>query len=156
MPQVQIPNLDHCIWRARINHLCKSGLDPIDCKSSFSFFFWGFRYVFLITWMEWEIGEASPEVWILDWYQSVPWCSSHLLSPSRNFSSWQQVKMLSRVPNHHFWVEWLLVLKNASGCNVFRNFALTRYVSWQSQSACLDDTKQPITTLKKHNNLSTD
>ena len=35
MSQVQIPNLDHCIWRARINHLCKSGLDPIDCKSSF-------------------------------------------------------------------------------------------------------------------------
>ena len=72
------------------------------------------------------------------------------------FSSWQPVKMLSRIPNYHFWVEWLLVLKNASGCNVFRNFALTRYVSWQSQSACLDDTKQLITTLKKHNNLSTD
>ena len=34
MSQVQIPNSDHCIWRARINHLCKSGLDPIDCKSS--------------------------------------------------------------------------------------------------------------------------
>ena len=38
MSQVQIPNLDHCIWRARINHLCKSGLDPIDCKSSFEIF----------------------------------------------------------------------------------------------------------------------
>ena len=38
MSQVQIPNLDHCIWRARINHLCKSGLDPIDCKSSFLLF----------------------------------------------------------------------------------------------------------------------
>ena len=34
MSQVQIPNLDHCIWRAWINQLCKSGLDPIDCKSS--------------------------------------------------------------------------------------------------------------------------
>ena len=33
MSQVQIPNSDHCIWRAQINHLCKSGLDPIDCKS---------------------------------------------------------------------------------------------------------------------------
>ena len=38
MSQVQIPNSDHCIWRARINHLCKSGLDPIDCKSSSQFF----------------------------------------------------------------------------------------------------------------------
>ena len=37
MSQVQIHNSDHCIWRARINHLCKSGLDPIDCKSSFFF-----------------------------------------------------------------------------------------------------------------------
>ena len=42
---VQIPKplsqqaSDHCIWRARINHLCKSGLDPIDCKSSFEYFF---------------------------------------------------------------------------------------------------------------------
>ena len=34
MSQVQIPSLDHCIWRAQINHLCKSGLDPIDCKSN--------------------------------------------------------------------------------------------------------------------------
>ena len=34
MSQVQISNLDHCIWRTWINHLCKSGLDPIDCKSS--------------------------------------------------------------------------------------------------------------------------
>ena len=34
MSQVQIPNSDHCIWQAWINHLCKSGLDPIDCKSS--------------------------------------------------------------------------------------------------------------------------
>ena len=34
MSQVQILNSDHCIWRARINHLCKSGLDSIDCKSS--------------------------------------------------------------------------------------------------------------------------
>ena len=37
MSQVQIPNSDHFIWRAWINHLCKSGLDPIDCKSSFQF-----------------------------------------------------------------------------------------------------------------------
>ena len=35
MSQVQIPNSYHCICRARINHLCKSGLDPIDCKSSY-------------------------------------------------------------------------------------------------------------------------
>ena len=34
LSQVQFPNSDHCIWRARINHLCKSGLDHIDCKSS--------------------------------------------------------------------------------------------------------------------------
>ena len=42
MSQVQIPNSDHYIWRARINHLCKSGLDPIDCKSSYNYFahFW--------------------------------------------------------------------------------------------------------------------
>ena len=26
MSQVQIPHLDQCIWQARINHLCKSGL----------------------------------------------------------------------------------------------------------------------------------
>ena len=38
MSQVQIPNSDHCIWRAQINHLCKSGLDPIDCKSSLYFY----------------------------------------------------------------------------------------------------------------------
>ena len=31
MSQVQIPSSDHCIWWARINPLCKSGL---DCKSS--------------------------------------------------------------------------------------------------------------------------
>ena len=31
---VPIPNWGHCIWRAFINQLCKSGLDPIDCKSS--------------------------------------------------------------------------------------------------------------------------
>ena len=37
MAQVQIPNWDHCIWQALINHLCKSRLDPIDCKSR-SFF----------------------------------------------------------------------------------------------------------------------
>ena len=35
MSQVQIPNSDHCIWPAWINHLCKSGLDHIDCKSRF-------------------------------------------------------------------------------------------------------------------------
>ena len=32
--QVQIPYWGHCIWRAWINQRCKSGLDPIDCKSS--------------------------------------------------------------------------------------------------------------------------
>ena len=37
MSQVQIPNSDHCIWRAQINHLCKSGLEPINCKSSLLF-----------------------------------------------------------------------------------------------------------------------
>ena len=29
-----ITNWDHCIWRTWINPPCKSGLDPIDCKSS--------------------------------------------------------------------------------------------------------------------------
>ena len=36
MSQVRIPKSDHCIWWAWINHLCKSGLDPINCKSSLS------------------------------------------------------------------------------------------------------------------------
>ena len=35
MSQVQISNSGHCIWWAWINHLCKSGPDPIDCKSSY-------------------------------------------------------------------------------------------------------------------------
>ena len=34
MSQVQIFNWNHCIWRAWINPLCKSGLDPIDFKFS--------------------------------------------------------------------------------------------------------------------------
>ena len=32
--QFQISNWDHCFWWAWIKPLCKSGLDSIDCKSS--------------------------------------------------------------------------------------------------------------------------
>ena len=34
VPFLMITNWDHCIWRTWINPPCKSGLDPIDCKSS--------------------------------------------------------------------------------------------------------------------------
>ena len=34
LSQFQISNWDHCFWWAWINPLCKSGLDPVDCKSS--------------------------------------------------------------------------------------------------------------------------
>ena len=39
MTQVHIPHWDHYIWQTWINHLCKSGLDPINCKSSFTILF---------------------------------------------------------------------------------------------------------------------
>ena len=65
MSQVQIPNSDHYIWRARINHLCKSGLDPIDCKSS-SFSGYFEEYWPIMTGRLWRSTDGSEQGWWRD------------------------------------------------------------------------------------------
>ena len=45
MSRFQVPRLDHCIWRARINHLCKSGLCML--------LFW--EYIYTESWLKNEI-----------------------------------------------------------------------------------------------------
>ena len=72
MSQVQIPNSDHCIWRAWINHLCKSGLDPIDCESSWTLTFW----IILADWSPFVSSiKIIPRASIIQHFgkTSVPW-----------------------------------------------------------------------------------